>query len=81
MLDSLDELLHNIRLGEDTRLELKTVNFKGKSVSSPRREDLADEMAAIANTRDPNSLVCDCVAVTINKKRQPVKAAFFYGRC
>jgi predicted HTH transcriptional regulator len=52
MLDSLDELLHNIRLGEDTRLELKTVNFKGKSVSSPRREDLADEMAAIANTAD-----------------------------
>lgn len=52
MLDSPRELLAKIRLGEDTTLELKTVRFRGERVSAPRRDDLADELAAIANTHD-----------------------------
>ena len=50
MFDSQEELLQKIRLGEDTSLELKTVRFRGNRVSEPRRDDLADELAAIANT-------------------------------
>jgi len=52
MFDSPEELLQKIRLGEDTSLELKSVQFRGDRVSEPRRDDLADELAAIANTHD-----------------------------
>jgi len=52
MYDSPEELLRQIRLGEDTSLELKAVRFRGERVSAPGREDLADEVAAIANTHD-----------------------------
>ena len=52
MFDSPEELLQKIRLGEDTSLELKTVQFRGDRVSEPKRDDLADELAAIANTHD-----------------------------
>ena len=52
MFDSVEELLRQIRLGEDTSLELKVVRFKGDQVSDPRQENLADEIAAIANTHD-----------------------------
>ena len=52
MYDSLEELLGKIRLGEDTALELKSVSFRGDRVSEPRRDDLADEIAAMANTTE-----------------------------
>ena len=52
MFDSPEELLQKLRLGEDTSLELKTVQFRGDRVSEPKRDDLADELAAIANTHD-----------------------------
>jgi len=52
MFDTPEELLEKIRLGEDTSLELKTVRFKGQRVADPRRDDLADEIGAIANTYD-----------------------------
>ena len=52
MLDSPEELLRKIRLGEDTSLELKAVGFRGDRVSDPRRDDLADEIACMANTHD-----------------------------
>jgi predicted HTH transcriptional regulator len=52
MFDSPGELLRKIRLGEDTSLELKRVAFRGDRLSEPRRDDLADEIAAIANTAD-----------------------------
>ena len=38
-----------VRLGEDSRLELKEVTIKGKRLAAPRRSDLADELAAFAN--------------------------------
>lgn len=36
--------------GEDARLELKAVTFRGKRVSGPHPDGLADEMAAMANS-------------------------------
>jgi len=52
MYDTPEELLGKIRLGEDTSLELKAVQFRGGRVSGPSRDELADELAAIANTHD-----------------------------
>lgn len=52
MFDVPEELLRKIRLGEDTVLECKAVYFRGQRVSEPKREDLADEIAAMANTAD-----------------------------
>ncbi len=51
MFDSVKELLDKIRLGEDTFLECKEVHFAGQKVSGPRRDSLADELAAFANGR------------------------------
>ena len=46
------EILAKIALGEDSTLELKEVRFTvGGKVSDPRRDDLADELAAFANSR------------------------------
>lgn len=52
MFDTPEELLEKVGLGEDTSLELKAVRFKGHRVAEPKRDDLADEIAAIANTHD-----------------------------
>lgn len=52
MFDSVEELLAKIRLGEDATLELKRVITRGARVLAPERDDLADELAAIANTAD-----------------------------
>jgi ATP-dependent DNA helicase RecG len=52
MFDAIDELLDKIRLGEDNALELKAVTLSGTKVKGPLRDDLADELAAIANTSD-----------------------------
>ncbi len=49
MFDSVDELLSKIRLGEDSLIEFKSVRFKG-SRPDLSRSDLADEIAAFANT-------------------------------
>lgn len=50
MLDSPTDLLRKIRLGEDSYLELKEVVFAGKRVKGPGRSQLADELAAFANS-------------------------------
>ena len=52
MFDSTEELLQKIRLGEDTPLELKAVRFRGNKIDGPSRDDLSDEIAAVANTFD-----------------------------
>lgn len=52
MFDTPEELLEKIRLGEDSSLELKAVRFRGDKIDGPSRDDLADEIAAIANTYD-----------------------------
>ncbi len=51
MLQSTRELMEKISLGEDSFLELKEMRFAGERVSAPRREALADELAAFANGR------------------------------
>lgn len=50
MFDSRDELQKKIRLGEDSLLELKAVFFRGGKVTGPKRDELADEMSAMANS-------------------------------
>ena len=52
MFESSGELLRKIRLGEDTSLEYKSVQFRGDRVTGPKRDSLADELAALANTHD-----------------------------
>jgi len=50
MLATRAELIEKIRLGEDSFLELKQVKFAGGKVRGPTQEDLADELAAFANS-------------------------------
>jgi len=50
-MDSPDDLMRHIRLGEDSELELKRVLFTGARVSDPGRDDFADELSAFANGR------------------------------
>lgn len=51
VMDEKDsELLGRIALGEDSVLELKRVEFRGNRIIGPRRSDMADELAAMANT-------------------------------
>ena len=51
MFDSTKELLDKIRLGKSTYLGLDEVRFAGDDVSGPETDALADELAAIANSR------------------------------
>ena len=51
MLESPDQLLEKIRLGEDSFLECKEVVFAGGRIKAPGRDDLADELTAFANAR------------------------------
>ena len=44
-------LARRIRLGEDSTLELKRVLIAGNTVTGPKRDDFADEMAAMANSK------------------------------
>lgn len=50
MFDTKKELLAQIRLGEDSRLELKAVTFRGDKVAGPHPDGLADEIAGFANS-------------------------------
>jgi ATP-dependent DNA helicase RecG len=51
MYDTVEELLQKIRLGEDTTIEFKAVRLKGEKFDLSR-DELADEIAAFANTAD-----------------------------
>ena len=44
-----EDIRQQLRLGEDSRWEFKEVEFSGNTPISPRRDDLADELAAFAN--------------------------------
>ncbi len=50
MLDTTQELLKQLTLGEDSTLELKNISFTGQKISGPHRNGMADELAAMANT-------------------------------
>ena len=45
-----EEITRQIRLGEDSHWEFKEIEFAGNDPRRPRRTDLADELAAFANT-------------------------------
>jgi predicted HTH transcriptional regulator len=51
MFDSAKEILEKIRLGEDSRIELKQMIFAGDKVRGPKADDLAAELAAFANAK------------------------------
>jgi predicted HTH transcriptional regulator len=50
MLETTNDLLRQIRLGEDSTLELKDLRYKGNQVNDPHRNSMADELSATANT-------------------------------
>jgi len=50
MYENISDLLKQITLGEDSVLELKTVEFSGSKVIGPHKDGMADELAAMANT-------------------------------
>ncbi len=52
MFDSIKELIKKIQLGEDSLLELKSVNIQGDKIKTPDRKDLADEFAAFGNSHN-----------------------------
>ena len=51
MFTARSELLEKIRLGEDNCLELEEVRFAGGKIRGPKQDDLANELAAFANSR------------------------------
>jgi len=50
MFDTKDALLAQIRLGEDSRLALNSVGFRGDRITEPHPDSLADKIAAFANS-------------------------------
>jgi predicted HTH transcriptional regulator len=50
MLENTADIIKQISLGEDSVLELKTVEFSGDKITGPHRNSMADELAAMANT-------------------------------
>jgi predicted HTH transcriptional regulator len=49
MFDTHEELLRQIRLGEDSLLECKQVFFRHDKIQGPAAEKMADEIAAMSN--------------------------------
>ncbi|QDV91809.1 Divergent AAA domain protein [Phycisphaerae bacterium RAS2] len=49
MFDTREQLQEKIRLGEDSLLECKAMTFAGDKIKGPKRDDVADELAAFAN--------------------------------
>ena len=57
MSHSDEQIIRQLRLGEDSHWEFKQIEFSGNRPVNPRRDDLADEIAALANT-DGGTLLC-----------------------
>ena len=51
------DLMRRLRLGEDARLELKSVRVAGGRVRAPDRNAMADELAAFANSRGGSVII------------------------
>ncbi len=52
-----EDIRRQLRLGEDSRWEFKRIEFRGDTPTSPRRDDLADELGAFANA-DGGTVLC-----------------------
>ena len=50
MYKNIADLIKQIKLGEDSALELKNVEFSNNKITGPHRDSLADDLAAMANT-------------------------------
>ena len=50
MIWDADRLRMQLTLGEDSRVEFKEAVFEGSRVRGPRRERVANELAAFGNT-------------------------------
>lgn len=48
---SNEDILQQLRLGEDSRWEFKQIEFSGDRFKEPSRDNLADEISAFANAR------------------------------
>lgn len=57
MIHTDQEIARQLHLGEDSQWEFKQIEFSGSRPKSPNRDDLADEIAAFANT-DGGVLLC-----------------------
>ncbi len=57
MFDSKQELLDKIQLGKDSVFELRVVQLISGKVNHPEPKELADELAALANTKDGTLLL------------------------
>jgi GTPase len=51
LFDNISDLIKQISLGEDSCLELKRTEYRGDSVSGPHGNTMADELAAMVNSR------------------------------
>ena len=52
-----EDIRRQLRLGEDSQWEFKRFEFNGNTPTSPRRDDLADELGAFANA-DGGIVLC-----------------------
>ena len=57
MFDTADQILNQIRAGEDGRVEFKEVRLGDRGVISPNTEELAAELVAFANA-DGGAVLC-----------------------
>ena len=84
MLWTSARLLKQTELGEDSRVEFKEVVFAGGSVSAPRRDQVADELAALGNTIGGTLIfsVSDAGAVRpLNREQMDALEAFVREIC
>ncbi len=52
MLENTEDIIKQISFGEDSVLELKTVEFTRDKITGPHRNSMADELAAMTNTHN-----------------------------
>ncbi len=67
---NFSRLWTQIRLGEDSNLELKEVEFKGERVVAPRKDPLADELAAFGNSQGGQLVL----GVSDDRRPQPLNS-------
>ena len=79
-----DRLMQQLQLGEDSLVEFKEVVFSGKGIQAPRRETVANELAAFGNTIGGTLIfsVSDAGEVrSMNREQMDSLEAFVGGIC
>ena len=54
----IEDIERTLRLGEDSFWEFKEIVFANNTIKGPKRDHLADEIAAFANTKGGGALLC-----------------------